>query len=230
MEAQVPFMEELIRSMLKFEPVVRAQGLSPIVASFEFSLEKKLRQDLSDVEQQKRQLSERLTQYDERKLILRLKGDALADELCKWFEEHLGIRTERVEEYKEDFWILGDAEERVAICEAKGLEANVKRQHITQAELHRDERELPDDFPTLLMVNSFAGAETVEEKDRQRVSPQECASATRKHVLIIRTLDLVRLLDQTERGLITSNKVRELLLTESGWLKVTDERFEIVKA
>ena len=45
----------------------------------------------------------------------------------------------------------------------------------------------------------------------------------------MRTLDLVRLLDQINRGLISRQDVRKLFMTEIGWLKVEGDTTEVVK-
>ena len=129
----------------------------------------------------------------------------------------------------EDFWILDDKGKEVAICEVKGLSKNVKREYITALVQHREQRDLADDFPSILFVNTFAASESVEEKDGQRIGKWECQKAIKDHVLIIRTLDLVRLLNLVWQKRLDTAKIRELLLNEIGWLRVTEQGYEIFK-
>jgi hypothetical protein len=138
--------------------------------------------------------------------------------------------TKRYEEYVEDFYILDEkGEKEVAICEVKGLSKNVKREHITALVQHREQRELADDFPSILFVNTFADSESVEEKDGQRVGKMEYQKAVKNHVLIVRTLDLVRMLDLVWQKKLDISKIRGLLLSETGWLKVTDQGHEVFR-
>lgn len=73
------------------------------------------------------------------------------------------------------------------------------------------------------------GSETLKDKEQQRVSPTECAYAAKRDVLIVRTLDLVRLLDQLERGIVTTEAIRDLFTTKTGWLKVKGDKRTVVK-
>ena len=120
-------------------------------------------------------------------------------------EANLHLKTRRFEEYIEDFWLLDlNTGDDIALAEVKSATHNAKRTHVAAAFLHREERERGDDFPALLVVNSFADADTVKVKDKQRISPKVLNLATRNGVLIVRTLDLLRLADLLEQGSISA--------------------------
>lgn len=223
------FMRTLVDCLLADIQARLHPKTAPIAQSFQFANEKKVRDERQAVEFKLQEIEATIAEYQERKEILFLRDDPLADRLPEWLTIHFGIKTRRHEEYIEDSWIVDENGSDVAICETKGLSKNVKREHITALVQHREQRDLPDDFPSILFVNTFADAETVEEKDKQRITKIECKKAVSNHVLIVRTLDLVRLLDLAEQGKMESPKIRELLLSETGWLKVTDEGYEVVK-
>ena len=209
---------------------IRRPTTAPIVQAFVFEQETKVRGDREAKQTELESLDARLTEYASRKDILFLRDDPLADAVPAWIAKHLGLPTSRQEEYIEDFWLLDKNGENAAICEVKGLDKNVQRKHITALVLHRDERELPDTYPSILVVNTFADAKTEKQKGNQRVGSRECKKAVRDHVLVIRTLDLVRLLDQLDRKLVSAAEVRKLLTTSTGWLKVEGDSQEVVKA
>jgi hypothetical protein len=48
-------------------------------------------------------------------------------------------------------------------------------------------------------------------------------------VLLIRTLDLLRFANLVEQGIKTKAEFQNILLKESGWLKVDDTRVTVVK-
>ncbi|MCJ7790814.1 MAG: hypothetical protein MUP49_00110 [Dehalococcoidia bacterium] len=202
---------------------------APITEAFQFKVEKQFRQKKQKVITILEQVNETIAKHQEPKDILFLRDDPLADRIPLWLTDYFEIRTKRQEDYVEDFWILDDKGKEVAICEVKGLSKNVKREYITALVQHREQRDLADDFPSILFVNTFADSESVEEKDGQRVVKLECQKAVKNHVLIVRTLDLVRMLDLVWQKKLDINNIRELLLSETGWLRVTEQGYEIFK-
>jgi uncharacterized protein YaiI (UPF0178 family) len=227
---QVPLYTTLSECLLNDIATRLSPQTTPIMESFQFKVEKPLRQKRQNVLASLEQIDEAIARYQEPKDILFLRDDPLADRLHQWLTGYLSIITKRHEEYVEDFYILDEKGERaVAICEVKGLSKNVKREHITALVQHREQRELADDFPSILFVNTFADSESVKDKEGQRVVKLECQKAVKNHVLIVRTLDLVRMLDLVWQKKLDISKIRELLLSETGWLKVTDKGYQIFK-
>lgn len=201
---------------------------APIAESFRFTAEATVNEERQRQQVELETLDAQLADYRAKKDILFLRDDPLAERVHEWLTQYFRFRARRHEEYIEDFWLVDDQGNDCVICEVKGLNDNVKRQHIRALVLHRDERELDDDFPALLVANTFADAKTEPEKARQRISRLECKNAVKEHVLIVRALDLVRLLDQLERGLVSREDVWSLLTSETGWLKVEgDDRVVI---
>lgn len=219
----------LVNAMQSLRRALLRPKTAPIADSFTFQAEEPLRQDRDEKVARIAELDARLAGYQARKDILFLRDDRLADRLPEWLVENLALRGEREERYREDFWLLDEKGARSVICEAKGVNDNVKREHITKLRLHREEHDLPDEYPSLLIVNTFAGAATVQAKDQQRVGPNECRKAVHDHVLILRTLDLARLADLVEKGVVSLPDIRNYFMTETGWMKVTRDGSEVVK-
>ena len=117
--------------------------------------------------------------------------------------------------------ILSDDRTSVLIlCEIKGTNGGVKREHINQADNHREKTNRPANFPTLLIVNTgIKNARSLAEKDRT-IEPEQVRHATKNGILILRTLDLLYLAVLQAAGRIEKEQIRELLLTKVGWLRV----------
>ncbi len=97
---------------------------------------------------------------------------------------------------------------------------------MTKLRLRREESELPDDYPSVLIVNTFTAAESLAKKD-QRVESRECAKAGQDHIVILRTIDLLRVLDLPNAK---QEEFKKLLLTAAGWLKVGAAGVEVVQS
>ena len=160
------------------------------------------------------------------KEILWFRGDELVNSVMNFFNE-MGIEMRRDEIYEEDFWIKEQGKETV-IVEVKGLEKNLKRPHISQLDEHRGAREKPDNFPALLVVNSFNKARSLKEKD-QDISPNVIKKAVNTNVLILRTLDLCNAYYLIERNILDSKTLLNLIKSETGWLNVTASGYQIKK-
>ena len=143
------------------------------------------------------------------------------------FFSRIGINTKKDEIYEEDFWIIEHNKETL-IIEVKGLDKNLKRQHISQLDEHRAAREKPDDFPALLIVNSFNRARSLKEKDRN-ISTNEIKKAVRTNILILRTLDLCSAYYLMERKELDPKELLKIIKTERGWLNVTASGLEVKK-
>jgi len=184
---------------------------------------------VSEVEKLQKEISKRresLERYLKLKEILWFRDDELVKAVMSFFKK-IEIKTKRDEIYEEDFWVLEHNKETV-IVEVKGLDRNLKRPHISQLDEHRGAREKPDDFPALLVVNSFNKAGSLKEKDKP-VSANEIEKAVRTNVLILRTLDLCSAFSLMERNELTSSELLKVIKNEKGWLKITPFGYEIKK-
>ena len=68
----------------------------------------------------------------------------------------------------------------------------------------------------------------MESKDKD-VPGDQILHAARNNVLIIRTLDILRIFNMVKEDKITSTEVLNIFKTKYGWLKVADDDYEIVE-
>jgi hypothetical protein len=110
----------------------------------------------------------------------------------------------------------------VALVEVKGVSKGVTREHVNQADSHRERSGMPSEFPSLLIINTnMKNSISLADKD-QTMAPEQNKHACRNNVLILRTLDLLNLASLHTSGKLTPDEVVELLTKSRGWLKVGD--------
>ncbi len=164
------------------------------------------------------------------KRVLVTSDYALVEAVRHLLETGFGFKLDATDELREDLKVLGDDDKPIVLAEVKGTNAGVKREQVNQADSHRERAGLDAAVPSILIINTnIKNARSLEEKD-QPVAPEQVKHAKHIGILVLRTLDLLRLLGLYKRGTITREEVLRLLATVSGWLRVTDERAEIVES
>jgi hypothetical protein len=109
----------------------------------------------------------------------------------------------------------------------KGKYHVVKRDDLYKLDTHREERNKPDNFPTLLIVNTFNKAESLRDKDRP-IDTDEIKRAIDHKLLILRTIDLIWLYNLIQNNKIEVCSVINFFKNNVGWMKVTDEGIGII--
>jgi hypothetical protein len=158
-------------------------------------------------------------------------GDyALVEAVRHLLETGFGFKLDATDELREDLKILGDDGKPIILAEVTGTNAGVSREKVNQADNHRERAGLAPPFPSILIINTnIKNARSLDEKDKP-VAPEQVKHAKRQHVLVLRTLDLLRLLGLYKRRMISRDEVLRMLRTGTGWLRVTDERAELVES
>ena len=196
------------------------------VKDFVFHSERPLLERKLELEREISALDSKLSHFQSLRSLLWQRDYALQRSVPNLFQQ-LGIETRQDEVYEEDFWLTAGTEDK-AIAEVKSGNGNVTRQDIGQLDSHRKARQKGDDFPALLVKNTFAKVQNIKDKDK-RVEPNVCQRAIDDNVLIMRTLDLVRLYDLVSQGQLQQSELTHVVLTESGWLRVDARGYEVVR-
>jgi len=110
----------------------------------------------------------------------------------------------------------------------KGVNKNFARKDINQVDSHRERLGLQADTPGILVMNTLMDAKSLAEKD-QSPHPDIIKKAVTDNVLLIRTIDLLRFADGVEVGVFKKEDFLGILMSQSGWLKVAENKCEVVK-
>lgn len=185
-----------------------------------FQREREIHEVRTKLETQLEEQTQALLPFEEIKSLLFQSEYSLESSLPVFFSSRLSLAVERDEKYKEDFWILDENGMRAIMVEVKSAVKGFKKGLLFAALAHRETNDLPDTFPTLLIVNCNLQAGSWKEKERP-IDKQDYEIASKHHALILRVEDLVRLWYLKETRVIESQRVLDLLKNSRGWLEVT---------
>lgn len=198
-----------------------------------FPQEKEIRQTIDEHKKALSGLEEEKNKYHKLKSILCLSGDALVDRVSFAFSTFMGFDVESIEDFKDDLKLfLPDEEDKpvlIAIGEVKGVNSGVKREFINQTDSHRERIGLSTDLPALLIINTRMDAVDLERKDLE-VASEIIQKAVSNNILIIRTLDLINLIQLNENGEISLEDVHDIIKTKRGWLKADADGYDVIES
>ncbi len=204
--------------------------IPPWVDVFQFPLENDLKTKRIEAFKEIENIDEQLSVLQAFKRILLFDGELLVDSVVETLRIGFGLNVDDTDEYKEDIKILGADDKPIIFGEIKGTNAGVKREHINQADSHRERAGLPSQFPVLLVINThIKNSRNLKEKD-QAVPSDQIQHASKNNVLILRTLDLLGLLRLKMSGKIPSEQILKLMANSFGWLKVSGDEWEVVQS
>jgi hypothetical protein len=192
----------------------------PWLAEFMFEKERPLVEESQTLAARVEEIERQMQRFTDPKRLLYLREYQLQRAVPNTLQE-FGFEVQLSEGVEEDFWILESGERR-ALCEVKSSTANVDRADLGKTLQHRKACGLADDFPAVVFANTFVKAQSLRDKDKQ-IEPDIQQRAAQDNILVVRTLDLLRLLDQMYAGKMTQEELLDLFKTKRGWLKVNED-------
>ncbi len=204
------------------------QDIPAWVDQFVFTEETDLINQRNDLESKILEIDGHIGRIRNYKAILVLTGTELVAKVTNMFENGFGLSVDSVDELKEDIKLLDNDGNPFCLCEIKGTNKGVKRDHINQTDSHRDRSGYADTFPAILIINThIRSSRTILEKD-QDVAEEQVKQAKKMGVLILRTLDLLKLLRLMYEKKINLKEIINLITKNHGWLKVNNDSYEII--
>jgi hypothetical protein len=195
---------------------------------FVFEEEASLSQEKSQTMDRIGEINERLDTYRKFKQALVQGNEHLVDTVATILSDGLEFDVNPVDNFKEDLKILDGYGKPIVLCEVKGINRGVKREYVNQVDSHRERGGLPPSFPAVLIANThIKNARNLDEKDMD-IPEEQVVHARKNNVLILRTLDLLQLLRLKFENRITKETVLELLSGPGGWLKVSEDKWELI--
>ncbi|HYX83868.1 MAG TPA: hypothetical protein VE777_02760 [Gaiellales bacterium] len=133
------------------------------------------------------------------------------------------VAEDRPDAKAEDFWLVRRGVD-FALCEAKGIDEDVRRQDVGQLEVHRENagREVGE-MPGLLVMNVLRTRDL--EHKRSPVSDDVAQHAARLNVVVLRAWDLYGLVNQHLAGETSGrDQFIDVLSAGGGWLEIDGGR------
>ena len=187
-----------------------------------FANEMVLHKRLSELEAEIQNVKDRLEPYQDAKALAFLGEYDFERAVPQFFQQQLAIKTDSIERFIEDFWILNSSDEKIVIAEIKTHVGGLKRTDIFKLYTHREDNKLPDTFPALLIANVHRNANSWKDKFR-KVDRQDFEVAVQNNILIVRIEDLLFFWNLIAEGQKSSSDLLDYFLHEKGWMEVTQD-------
>lgn len=190
--------------------------------------EEKIDTEIAKLENRLRPKKTELTKQLRLKSAVWLKHNELRDVCMEIFDE-MGIRTLKDDIGMEDFWIVRRANSKVCICEVKGKDNDLVRGDIREFVANREAAIEDDKFPSLLIANTYNKANTLQAKD-QYIPSNVIESAFKNHILIVRTLDLLKILDMYQSSIVSKQEITDkIIIPTGGCVRIKYDEIKIVR-
>lgn len=163
-----------------------------------------------------------LAHFSEAKALLFAVEHDFEIAIERFFSKNLGLSTRKNERYLEDFLIVDEGSNVLAICEAKSTVKGFKKSGVYSIHNHRESNGYPETLPAIVVVNQHMQASDWASKVRP-IDKQDFQVATSNNVLVLRTEDVVRLWRLLALGSIDRSGLLKLLTNSQGWLEVTKD-------
>lgn len=210
------FLRELTDSVLSLNKKVSVE-LPKWVNDFLLDGEAALVEEIASCEERIRLAQDKVTSLSVLKRVLVESGEELVKSVSLLTAEITGLAIDFEDNKREDCRIIDGSGNIVALVEVKGLNGNIKISNVSQAFEHRERSSGYEKLPVILIANTFiATARSVEEKDKPP-EEEQIALAKKHKVLILRTLDLLRMFNAVSSGRYTKEEIVRSLLTKVGW-------------
>lgn len=201
------------------------------VDEYKFKQEKELLTEEVELQNKIEGLQDKKKIYKGYKRCLCYDGELLVESIVDVLRTGFAFTVDdKKEEYIEDKTILNDAKEDSILVEIKGTNQNVKSNNIYQADAHRGRRDKGSNFPSILIMNTFIKSSNSITDKLKDIALEQVKLAVEKKVLVMRTIDLLNLLYLKEEGKINKSDIISTCTKEYGWLKVSQDKYEIIKA
>lgn len=195
---------------------------APPIEGFDDAGDEAVRQRILELESELTRLKSQLEQTKQARQLLFVSGDELKTETVRFFTESLGSPAQVAADIG-DFWLVAESVGE-AWCFGEIFESelgNVTREHLAHVMVDRSKAGKPDDFPALMVINTFFGQRSLAERD-QSVPEDVVRRAAEDNILVVRTLDLLRLRQKEMSGFAGIKEFLESVRAGGGWYEVND--------
>jgi len=196
---------------------------------YEFEEEKQLIGKRHRLQKEIDKIDQRILQFREYKKCICYNDELLRESIIEILRDGFDLKIDDTDEFKEDFKIIDNEGKPVILVEVKGTNKGITRQHINQADSHRERAELDQAFPSILIVNTNVKKSNSLQDKYQKVAKEQIKHAVKMNVLVMRGIDFLNMLYLKEKGEIKEKNFVDILRKKSGWLEVSQEFWSVRK-
>jgi hypothetical protein len=191
--------------------------------ALEDTSEATIRTRMTELEDELKRLKESLEESRKSKQIMALSGPQLREGVLRFLSAGLSMPAQQGEGEHGAFWLVAEAVgEKWCFGEIRdSADGNVTREHLAHVMIDREASSMPETFPALLVVNTFFRKDSMDDRD-QKVPGEVARRAAEDHILIVRTLDLIRLYQKEQAGFAGLQEFQAAVRTGGGWYEVNN--------
>jgi hypothetical protein len=205
----------------------RIIALPDWVDDFHFKSEEPLYLEINDLLGKLNRLESELASWKDYKAVLASSGIYLRNKLVALFESVFGLKVQCMDR-EERFLLVKDDDAPVALIESEGIQGSAQAASIDRLARARRQHGLPDSFPATLLINNEMAITSVGERSATSIGSDVLEASIRQNVLVMRTIDLLFLLNHLEKSPNKKNRMLNLLTSGGGWLKANTGSYDII--
>jgi hypothetical protein len=210
--------QTLIPAVIDFRQKMSAE-IPGWVNEIKFKNEVLINTEIESALEKLEQLEKQIEVYRSYKSILVYSGELLRLKIVDIFKYYFGFRIESTDNFVEDARVLDEKGNILFLIEVKGSKKGVKREHINQADSHRERNELSSTVKSILVINNEMDIIGIVNKQNTSIADEQLKHAINSNVIVIRTIDLLNLMIKMEEIENKSQVFLQQLEIQKGWFK-----------
>lgn len=200
--------------------MAQGQEYPAYLDALEIGEERSIRAKLDELKNEMQALTRSLELARRVKRVFYVGDQELEREVVRLLKENLHFDARQGVANGDGFWLGDGKAPEWCIGEARSSGGgNVAKEHIAHLMIRRAKIGRDEGTPALLVMNTFEGAHSMEERD-QPVPADVARRAVEDHVVVMRTIDLFRLQQRASTGLPVVEALTEALRGGGGWFEV----------
>jgi hypothetical protein len=173
-------------------------------------------------------LESELESWRDYKGILTTSGIPLKSRVIAILENFFGLRVDGLEDNHEEAIIKGDDDVPLIMFETKGADEYLPKIWCDELNLHKTIHDLPGSVAGVLVVNMDKSSHWLNSRISKNPAGDFVEYAEKQHVLILRAIDLLFLMQQLENNPRRKKRLLEILCSGGGWLKADRNSYHLM--
>ncbi|MGH7847837.1 MAG: hypothetical protein ACREQW_22065 [Candidatus Binatia bacterium] len=198
------------------------------VDEMRFRSEEALYLQINSLLEKVNRLESQLESWRDYKAILTTSGIPLRSRIVAILESFFELKVDWIEGHHEEAIIKGDDGSPLVIFESRSTNGDIENAWIDQLSSNRRNQGLPQSIPGVLLINTDRSLRLVERRLEKTIPEDQVQYAKMLNVLLVRTIDLLFLMQQLENDVRRKERLMELFSSGGGWLKADKESYRVV--
>ena len=208
----------------------RVIEIPPWVDEIRFQNEEALYLKINSSLENANRLESELESWRDYKGILTTSGLALKSRIIAILENFFGLRVEGLEDNHEEAIITAEDDSPLVIFETKSAEDYVPKIWIDELNAHKAIHGLSESLPGVLFINMDKSLHWVNSRLAKTLPQDLIEYAEKRHVLIVRAIDLLFLMQKLENDPRRKKRLMEIFGSGGGWLKADANGYRVTSA